>query len=48
MQQHGRTYFANRPPPPTLRMESIGQNLSFQNMAMLHIKLKGITSAATW
>ena len=25
-----------------------GQNSTFRNMAMLHIKLKGITNAATW
>ena len=30
-------------PPPTLGMGSVGQIQLFQNMGMLHIKLKGIT-----
>ena len=45
MQQHGSKYFTRRPPPPpTLGVESIGQN----QKVMLHIKLKGMTHAATW
>ena len=49
MQQHGSKYFARRPPPT--RPWRWGQKvkiLLFQNMVMLHIKLKGITNAATW
>ena len=34
-------------PPPTLGMGSVGQNKLFENMGMLHIKLKRITNAAT-
>ena len=38
------------PPPPTT-IGRRGQEVKiqlFQNMVMLHIKLKGITNAATW
>ena len=51
MQQHGSKYFAHGPPPPLiLGMGSLGQNSTFQNMVMLHIKLKKITNATflTW
>ena len=57
MQQHGSKYFACRPPPPALprpwEMGSKGQNstfsenLLFQNMVMLYIKLKGMTHTAS-
>ena len=47
MQQHGSKYFAHRP-PPTLGMRSVGHNSTFQNMVMLHIKLKSIMKTATW
>ena len=44
MQQHGSKYFARRSlpnyPTPTLGIESLGQSSFFQNMVMLHIKLK--------
>ena len=37
------------PPTPTLGIGSVDQNITFfQNMVMLHIKLKRITNAATW
>ena len=42
MQQHGSKYFARRP------WGSKGQNSTFQNIIMLHIKLKEITNAARW
>ena len=45
MQQFGSKYLARRPPDPK------GQNVQiqpFQNYVMLHIKLNGITNAATW
>ena len=52
MQQRGSNYFARRPPiPPTprpCRWDQYVKNLFFQYMAMLHIKLKRITNAATW
>ena len=50
MQQHGRKYFARRPtnqPPPPPSDHWVKFQL-FYNMIMLHIKLKGITNAATW
>ena len=34
--------------PPTLGVGSKGQNLTFSEHTMLHIKLNGITNAATW
>ena len=46
MQQHDNKYFARRPTPMTLG-NGVKINL-FQNMFMLHIKLKGITHAVTW
>ena len=52
MQPHGSKYFAHTPPPTpiplTLGVGSKGKNSFFHNMAMLHIKLKEITNAATW
>ena len=47
MQQHGSKYFARRPPPPPPGDGAVGQHLTFQNVVMLHIKLKRITNAAT-
>ena len=35
-------------PLSTLMMGTVGQNSFFQNMVMLHIKLKGIMNAETW
>ena len=51
MQQHGSNYFACRPPSPSphLLAQGLGQKVKiqlFQNMVMLHIKLKGMTNAA--
>ena len=49
MQQHDSKYFAPSPTPPD--PGGWGQKVSiqlFQNMVMLHIRLKGITNAATW
>ena len=41
MQQHGSKYFARRRP--------LGVKIQlFQNMVMLHIKLKGIANAVAW
>ena len=52
MQQHGNKYFAQRPLPDptplTLGMGSVGQLQLYQNMVMLHIKIKRIKNAATW
>ena len=45
MQQHGHKYF-----DPSPRLWGWGQKVKikhFQSMVMLHIKLKGITNAAT-
>ena len=36
----------DRPPEPGVG--SKGQNSTFQNMVMLHIKLNGFTNAAKW
>ena len=47
MQQHGSDYFTCRPSPDPA-MGSKGQIQLFQNMTKLHIKLIGITNAATW
>ena len=45
MQQHSSKYFAHRPPPP----HAADKCQLFQNMVMLHIKLKRIIeNAATW
>ena len=46
MQQHGSKYFSPGPLPPQ-GMGSKVQNLFFQNIVMLNIKLKGIKYAAT-
>ena len=46
--QHGSKYYALRPPPPS---DPGGQKVKiqlFQNMVILHIKLKAITNAVTW
>ena len=48
MQQHGSKYFPFTHIPPTLRVGSKGQNSTFSEHVMLHIKLNGITNAATW
>ena len=53
MQQHGSKYFARRPlPTPTALTLGLGakghHSTFFQNMAMLHIKLKKLTNAARW
>ena len=48
MQQYGNKYFARSPAPP---LDPGGQKIEiqlFQNMIMLHIKLKGIANAAIW
>ena len=53
MQHHGGKSFAHRPPTPTppqhtLGMGSIDRNsIFFQDMVMLHIKLKGITKCSS-
>ena len=47
MQQHGSIYLLTDRPLPRDPEEGTKIQL-FQNMAMLHIKLKGITNAATW
>ena len=40
---------ADPPPPhPTMGAGSKGQNQKNSEMVLLHIKLKGITNAATW
>ena len=36
------------PPQPLVGLMGWGQNVKVQNMAILHIKLKGITNTATW
>ena len=46
MQQLGSNYFACRPPYPTLEVKTSKKKL-FQNMVLLHIKLKRITNAAS-
>ena len=51
MQQHCSTYFAHRAYPTHPHPRTWGRkvkNLLFQIIVMLHIKLKGITNAATW
>ena len=48
MQQHVSKYFACRPyPPPHLGLGSKGQNPFFQNMVIMHIKLKEITKCSS-
>ena len=39
---------ADPPPPPTLGVGSNVKIKHFQNMVMLHIKLKGMALATTW
>ena len=50
--QHGSKYYARRPtPPPPPPPDPGGQKVLiqlFQNMVILHIKLKAITNAVTW
>ena len=46
MQHHGSKYFARRPPPLTLGWSQKVKIHFFQNMVMLHIKLKGITKCS--
>ena len=41
-------YFPTDPTPPTHTLGMEVKIQLFQNMVMLHIKLKGITNAATW
>ena len=49
MQQHGCKYFARRPlSPPHPTPPPPPQPQLFQNIVMLHIKLKRIMNAATW
>ena len=52
MQQYGSKYFARRPQPLSPpHPDPMGQKVEiqlFQNMVMLHVKLKAITNAATW
>ena len=49
MQQHGSKYFfPSSHIPLTLWVGSKGQNSTFSEHVMLHIKLNGITNAATW
>ena len=50
IQQHGSKYFAHTPSPspwPCCWGQKVKIQL-FQNMIMLHIKLKRITNVATW
>ena len=48
MQQHGSKKFACRPPYPDPKGSGRKVKIQlFQNMVMLHIKLKGMTNAAT-
>ena len=49
MQQHGSKYYARRTPLPHPRRRGWDQKVEielFQNVVMLHIKLKGMTNAA--
>ena len=49
--QHGSKNYARRPPPPPPPRRPWGQKVKiqlFQNMVILHIKLKAITNAVTW
>ena len=51
MQQNGSKYFARRHPPPPPRPWGWDQKVKiqlFQNMVMLHIKLKGVMNTAAW
>ena len=48
--QHGSKYYARRAPPPP-PPDPGGQKVKiqlFQNMVILHTKLKAITNAVTW
>ena len=47
MQKNGSKYYACSPQPPTLGLSQKVKIQPFQNMVMLHIKLNGITNAAT-
>ena len=47
MQQHGSKYLARRHHHPQPWNQKVEIQF-FQNMAKLHIKLKGIMHAATW
>ena len=49
MQQQGSNYFYLQTPPP--RPSGLGHKVKiqlFQNMAMFHIKLKGMKHAGKW
>ena len=48
--EHGSKYFTPRPPTPRpwWRGSNVKKSTFFQNMVRLHIKLNGITCAATW
>ena len=48
MQQQDSKSFAHRPPPDPGEWDQKVTIQLFHNMAMLHIKLNGITNAATW
>ena len=47
MQKHGRKYFAPMLPPPK-SLRDVVKIQHFQNMAMLHVKFKGMTHATAW
>ena len=47
MWQQGSKYFARSPTPLKPRGQKV-KIQRFQNDVMLHIKLKGMTNAATW
>ena len=46
MQQHGRNYFARRPPPRIRNGLNISKSHFFINMVILHIKFIGITKCS--
>ena len=49
MQQHGSKYFAHIPPSPDSLCEvKRSKSYFFQNMVIVHIKLKGMPNAATY
>ena len=48
MKQHGSKYLAGRCPPPPPPPYTRVKTQLFQKKIILHIKLKGITNAATW
>ena len=54
MQEHGRKYFYPQTPHPSPQppdLEGLGLKVKiqlFQNMVVLHTKLKGMTHAIAW